>query len=281
VCQLPALGYTISQWKGSTREVAVRKGGAWSAFFYAHLNGERMGLHLCYRLTLPGETGVDDVRAKVHALEQFAATVGFEKILGPTEYTIDELMKLDDRDFVKIIASTLCGDLPDFYGIPSTESCAFAFVVVPGAECEPAFFGFVGPGSRSRIGGPDDDLHPGEWFWSAACKTQYASMVSDEHLVKCHLGLVRVLEHAATLGITVTVEDETGFWEHRSVERLIEAVRDMNRVIARFAGAIHDRMGDEHHIDAPIFDHPELEHLEMEDVDSLGQADGADPETIS
>ena len=249
------------------------------AFFHAHLNGERMGLHLCYRLTLPGETSVDDVRAKLHALRAFAGTIGFERIHGPTEYTIDELLGLDEREFVKIIVSTLCGDLPDFYGIPSGESCTFAFVVVPGDECEPAFFGFVGPGTRSRIGGPDDDLHPGEWFWSGACKTQYASMISDEHLVKCHLGLVRVLEHAATLGIGVTVEDETGYWEHRSVEKLIETVRDMNRVIARFAGAIHDRLGEAHRIDAPIFEHPEFEHLEMEDPESRGQADGADPDT--
>ena len=237
-----------------------------------------MGLHLCYRLTLPGDTSVDDVRTKLHALRTFASTVGFEKIYGPTEYTIDELLALDDREFVKIIVSTLCGDLPDFYGVPSTESCIFAFVVAPGAECEPAFFGFVGPGSRSSIGGPDDDLHPGEWFWSGACKTQYASMVSDEHLIRCHLGLVRVLEHAATLGISVTVEDETGYWEHRSTEKLIEAVRDMNRIIARFAGAMSDQLGEEHHIDAPNFDHPEFEHLEMEIPPPQGQADGADPD---
>ncbi len=238
-----------------------------------------MGLHLCYRFTLPGDTDVAVVRAKLHALKQFAAAVGFEKTLGPTEYTIDELMRLEDRDFVKIVASTLCGDPPDFYGIPSKESCAFAFVVVPGAQCEPAIFGFVAPGSRSSLGEADDDRHSGEWFWSAACKTQYASMISDEHLLKCHLGLIRVLEHASTLGITVTVEDETGYWEHRSAEKLIQAVRDMNRIVARFAGALYDRMGDEHSIDAPIFDHPEFEHLEMEDVELHGQADGADPET--
>jgi hypothetical protein len=238
-----------------------------------------MGLHLCYRLTLPGDTGVDDVRARLRALREFAATVGFEKILGPTEYTIDALMALDDRDFVKIVVSTLCGDPPDFYGIRSKESCAFAFVVAPGAQCEPAIFGFVAPGSRTRLGDPDDDLHPGEWFWSGACKTQYASMISDAHLIKCHVGLVRVLDHASTLGITVEVEDETGYWEHRSAEKLINAVRDMNRVIARFAGAIHDQIGDEHQIDAPIFEHPEFEHLEMENVERHEQADGADPET--
>jgi hypothetical protein len=240
---------------------------------------ERMGLHLCYRLSLPGQTGADEVRAKLAALKEFSETVGFEKVLGPTEYTLDELIELDDRDIVKIIASTLCAEPPDFYGIPSGGCCATAFVVLPGQECEPACFGFIAPGPRSDIGGAEDDLQPGEWFWSSACKTQYASMIGDDHLLKCHLGLVRVLEHASTLGITVEVEDETGFWEHRSPERLFEAVRNMNRLIARFAGAVQDRLGAEHRVDAPIFDHPEFEHLEMEDFGRSEQADGADPKT--
>jgi hypothetical protein len=240
-----------------------------------------MGLHLCYRLTLPGDTPVDDVRAKLHALREFAGTLDFEKVVGPTEYTIDQLIDLDERDYAKIVISTLCGDLPDFYGTPSREACAVVFVALPGTGCESAMFGFVAPGSRRSFGDPDEDLHPGEWFWSGACKTQYASTISDDHLVKCHLGLVRLLEHASTLGITVDVHDETGYWEHRSIEKLLDAVRDMNRVIARFAGAIHDRLGEEHGIDAPIFDHPEFEHLEMEEHEAGGQADGADPESRS
>ena len=147
---------------------------------------------------------------------------------------------------------------------------------MPGEHCEPAVFGFVAPGLRN--GTPEDDLQPGEWFWSGCCKTQYASIISDDHLVKCHVGLVRVLEHASTLGITVSVEDETGYWEHRSTKKLIEAVTDMNRLIARFAGALDNRLGDEHRLDAPIFDHPEFEHLEMEELGHHDQADGADPE---
>ena len=234
-----------------------------------------MGLHLCYRLTLPGDTHADEVRAKVAALKAFSDTVGFDRVLGPTEYTVDELTDLEDRDIIKIIASTLCADPPDFYSVPYGGCCAAAFVVVPGEECEPAVFGFFAPGARSDIGGSHDDLHPGEWFWSGACKTQYASMISDAHLLKCHLGLVRVLEHAARLGIHVSVEDETGFWEHRSPEKLFEAVRNMNRLIARFAGAVHDRLGAEHKIDAPIFGHPEFERLEMEDVTPHDQADGS------
>ena len=236
-----------------------------------------MGLSLCYRLILPGHTSVDDVRAKLTALKEFATTAGFEKVLGPSEYTAEELAERNDRDFVRIVASTLCGDPPDFYGTKPGESCALAFAVAPGDECEPATFGFIAPGSRIEAISPDDDLHPGDWFWSACCKTQYASLISDDHLIRCHVGLVRVLEHASSLGIRVAVEDETGYWKHRSTDTLVNVVRDMNRLIARLAGEMDRRLGEEHRVDAPIFGHPEFEHLEMEELEFLDQADGMDP----
>ena len=231
-----------------------------------------MGLHLCYRLTLPGRTSVDEVRAKVAALKDFASTIG----LGQTEYTLDALMaEADHREIVPILVGGMAGDQPDFYGVGSNEPCVVAFLIAPGKGCEAAVFGFIAPGSRARYADSDDDRSPGEWFWSAACKTQYASVVSNEHLVRCHAGLVRVLDHAASLGITVSVRDETGYWEHRSADKLIAAVADMNRIIARFAGALSDRLGDAHNLEAPIFEHAEFEHLEMEPLESRDQADGS------
>lgn len=246
------------------------------AFFGTSLTRKNpMGLHLCYRLILPGDTAVDVVRQKLEALREFASTVGFKDVLGPSEYTVDELVELDHRDIVAGIASTVYGDPPDFYGVAAGGSCALAFVIVPGDECEPAAFGFIAPGSRQEPFSPEDDLHPGEWYWSACCKTQYASLISDEHLVACHAGLVKVLDHAGTLGITVQVNDETGYWDHRSADMLIERVGDMNRLMARFAGALSDKLGDAHSVEAPIFDHPDFERLEMEDPGSQqDQADG-------
>jgi hypothetical protein len=226
-------------------------------------------------MTLPGRTRFEEVRAKVAALKDFASTLGFDLVLGPEEYSIDELVEdPNHRDIVPILVSTLAGDPPDFYGFRSREPCVVTFAIAPGKECEPAIFGFIPPGSRVKYTDSEDDLCPGEWFWSGACKTQYASIISNEHLIKCHDGLVRVLDHAVALGIHVSVEDETGYWEHRSVEKLIAAVEDMNRIIAKFAGALSDRMGDEHDIEAPIFDHADFEHLEMEPPAFGGQADG-------
>lgn len=235
-----------------------------------------MGLHLCYRLTLPGKTSVPEVRAKVEALKKFASTIGFDAVLGPTEYTLDELVEEPDhRELVPILVRTMAGDQPDFYGIGSADPCVMVFLVAPGRRCEPAVFGFIAPGSRAKYEDSEDDLSPGEWFWSGACKTQYASVISNDHLIKCHVGLVRVLEFAASLGIGVSVEDETGYWEHRSTAKLIAAVDDMNRIIARLAGALSDRMGEQHDLQAPIFEHSEFEHLEMDRLDPPDQADGS------
>src|SRR4051794_30667454 len=93
---------------------------------------EPMGLHLCYRLTLPGDMNGDAVRAKLSALKNFASTIGFDDVLGPTEYTVDELLEGSaDRDIACIVATSMAGDPPDFYGIRSGQPCAFAFLVVP------------------------------------------------------------------------------------------------------------------------------------------------------
>jgi hypothetical protein len=234
-----------------------------------------MGLSLFYRLTLPGRTSLHEARAKISALKSFADTLEFDAVLGPSDYSVDELVQeYDHCEIVPIVVATMAGDTPDFYGFSSSDPCVPTFVIAPGKECEPAIFGFLPPGSRARYPDFDDDMCPGDWFWSGACKTQYASIISNEHFVACHVGLVRVLDHARTLGIDVSVEDETGYWDHRSTDKLIAAVVDMNRIIARFAGALSDRMGDAHRIEAPIFDHAEFEHLEMERPESGGQADG-------
>lgn len=134
-------------------------------------------------------------------------------------------------------------------------SSARGFLAHPGAGSEPATFGLL---RRA-----DGDGVPREWFWYCACKTQYAAVQGDDHLVACHTSLVALLDHAIALGIDVIVRDETHYWETRSAERLIEEVRAMNRIIASFAGALSDAMGPAHAVQAPIFEHPRFERLEM------------------
>ena len=93
------------------------------------------------------------------------------------------------------------------------------------------------------------------------CKTQYASVVSDDHLITCHTALVALLDHAIALGVDVEVLDETGYWESRDSAVLVESVHKMNQLVAKLAGGLSDAM--DGRVEASIFEHPRFEHLEM------------------
>lgn len=125
------------------------------------------------------------------------------------------------------------------------------FLVHPGRGCEPASIGFV-----ERIS--NDGGHP-EWFWYCRCKTQYASVFGDDYFLECHGRLVDLLDEAIALGIGVVVRDETFYWPTRDPERALEEVRNMNRIVARLAGAFSDQVS---RVGSPIFGHPEFERLE-------------------
>ena len=136
-------------------------------------------------------------------------------------------------------------------------SSTVGFAISPGKGCEAASVGFIHRRNVAR------DVN--EWFWHTCCKTQYASLVSDEHLIKCHAMLVDLLDYAIGLGIDVVVRDETGYWESRNVAALLESVRRMNHIVASFAGALGDAISSaSHQVESPIFAHPDFEHIEME-----------------
>lgn len=140
---------------------------------------------------------------------------------------------------------------------------AVGFVVVTGKNCEPAMFGLAWVPPRDA----EFNLlanEPPAWRWHYACKTQYASISGDDHFVKCHTTLIALLDEAARLGFEVAVEDEGGFWETRDVDRLLASVQEMNRIVARFGGALHDAIGSRHSVEGAIFGHPDFERLEME-----------------
>src|ERR1043166_6117068 len=113
-----------------------------------------------------------------------------------------------------IIAEPYDEDAPALVGDVGT---AKGFFVDPGDGCETATFGFL---RRA-----DEQGEHREWFWYCFCKTQYASVVSEDHFVKCHTGLVAILDVAARLGIDIVVRDETHYWETRDRSRLIKEVR--------------------------------------------------------
>lgn len=213
-----------------------------------------MGLHLCYELRLPDHLSPDDVDNVLGAMHAHALTLPFDQVGPPTRM----LQSTGARSWVQLWASIIAKpheeDVPPMVGEADT---ARAFLVNAGSGCETAIFGFLLRG--------DEAGSTREWFWHACCKTQYASTVSDAHLIKCHTSLVALLDHAVTVGVDVVVRDETHYWETRDEKRLLAEVGEMNRIVARLAGRFADILGDEHHLEAPIFEHPRFEHLEMDE----------------
>lgn len=232
-----------------------------------------MGLHINYQLFLPGDTSDDDALALLESLRAFAATLNVEPMSPVLTFTAQELAgDFREREhgqldwFLHLLVHGMREHRESARGIDDGLGFA-AFLMNPGEGSESATFGFVRP--LKGVAAAVDD-HPGaynHWYWRAFCKTQYASNISDDHLVRCHLSIVQVLEEAERLGVRVEVHDETRYWETRSTDVLIREVRNMNRIVARFAGKLDDAIGPEHPTQAPIFEHPEFERLEMEPVD--------------
>jgi len=132
------------------------------------------------------------------------------------------------------------------------------FAVAPAAHSEPATFALTRLHGSTIIG----------WRGHCCCKTQYASVLGDENLIRCHGSLVLLLDIARMLGFEIDVRDQTGYWESRDPRTLIDAVAKMNRIVARLAGvftdAMRDATGDSTQVGGAIFDHPDFERLETD-----------------
>jgi hypothetical protein len=147
-----------------------------------------------------------------------------------------------------------------------TPKHIIAFSTYPGEGCEPANFGLCRYPGKIRI----EDPRAGQarslltglkgWSWGSFCRTQYASQLGVEHFLRCHLLVIKMLDHARQLGILGHVKDEGEFWEKRDVKALAQEVGLWNEMIAGVAGRLKDQFGD--NFIAPIADYPDFEHLE-------------------
>jgi hypothetical protein len=103
------------------------------------------------------------------------------------------------------------------------------FVIRVGRRCESLPLGLARYPLLAPYGGePYPTGLPG-WHWRATCVTQYASLCGFEYFLRCHQAVIAVLDQARALGFGVTVEDEGGYWTHRDVSRLLEAVERAHR----------------------------------------------------
>ncbi|MEO5816315.1 MAG: hypothetical protein ABIT20_13650 [Gemmatimonadaceae bacterium] len=177
-------------------------------------------------------------------------------------------------DVIRTCRDGVIDDIEDRDGLATA-----AFIVYPGEGSESLTLGLLSPllteppEKRDYVRDTDIWRH---WYWQGFCKTQYASTISEEHFLFCHRMAIDLLDEAKRIGFEVTVHDEGQYWETRDADLLLAEVRRSNVMIAHLAGALHDAIAPEHSVQAEIFAHPELEHLEMEQVEPSTGGNGSD-----
>jgi hypothetical protein len=111
-----------------------------------------------------------------------------------------------------------------------------AFGTAPGDGCEQANFGlcqYACEASHPEFGKRQTKLEG--WSWHSFCKTHYASdprCGGPPNFLRCHLGVVALLDEAQKLGILGAVSDEGDFWETRSLERLTKEIGEQSAMLA-------------------------------------------------
>jgi len=242
-----------------------------------------MGLSIHYHLKT---TTGDEARARnlVHELRQAALDLPLQHVGEIVEFQGDQCdyKQRADKDphrWMLIQAGT-------FIALPVTPAerrrglrrdmdvqprHIIAFSTKPGQGCEPANFGLCQ--YPDEISDPGFGRHKTKlkgWSWHSFCKTHYASdprCGGLANFLRCHLGVVALLDEAQRLGILGNVSDEGDFWHTRSLERLTKEIGEQSAMLAGLLGALKDAMGQSPRagtVEAPIAAYPNFEHLEAE-----------------
>ncbi len=234
-----------------------------------------MGLTIHYRLGAEG-IGEDQARQHVEQLHRRATELPFAKVLPIVEFSPDPNDDASiDREsphawlLIQAERHVQMGDR--YHSVPPTQ--VIAFTTLPGEGCESANFGLCRYPTSIVIGETDDDGPQQRvptklrgWSWASFCKTQYASNPQCgglENFLRCHLGVIGMLDCAKELGILEEVVDEGGYWEQRDAEALTREIARWNEMIAGVFGRLKDSMGEK--IVGEIASFPDFEHLEARD----------------
>ncbi|MEZ0230555.1 MAG: hypothetical protein ACAI25_18180, partial [Planctomycetota bacterium] len=148
-----------------------------------------------------------------------------------------------------------------YFSVPPLE--LHWFRVRPGLRSEPAIF-YLARYPSTHVHGGRRRKVPGRSTWSSryTCKTQYASNHGPQHFLRCHLGLIALLDRAKELGIRVSVRDDGGFARSRSVPKLIEKLSWWNELVAGFGAALGAALPPGTKAVGGLHGRADLEHLE-------------------
>lgn len=219
-----------------------------------------MTIHYTLRSKLRSEA---QVHSLIDQLRQRAFDLPFH-VVGPlvalnSQTRETEAMKPDDprRRLLMQGATYLEHTWPGYgtceYRVAPTRLVAFS--TCPGEGCEHARFGLCRYPSTLTVPDPRQPQRLqtfrtklSGWQWGSFCKTEYASHPRHgglEHFLRCHLSVIRVLDAAMELDLLDEVDDESGYWQKRSLHDLARLVGDISTLAAGWVGRIKDACGEE------------------------------------
>lgn len=258
-----------------------------------------MGLSLSYEYRLAGTA--EAARKILRQVHECAADQDFAELFDIVEWSWDSPASRVNDDLppeqVQMLqqfgmqygqkrladGSSICVPIPPRHVI--------AFCVLPAKGAEIAQFGFAAHPTVV------EEVHQGQtllietglsglYLWTSCCKTQYAGLPhygGADNFVRAHAGLVRCLDVLVECGVSVQVQDDCGYWEHRNEARLRLELERWNEMVAAFAGQMKDRLGSEpgHSVSAPILTAANFEHLEARGLAAWMPPDPDSPEKLA
>jgi hypothetical protein len=208
-----------------------------------------MGLTLHYELA-SNARNPKAARRLVELLRQKALDLPFKEVGEVVEYSGDEAdygrRGRNDPDRWLLIQAGLYVERGGLH-YRVTPTHVIAFSTLPGDGAEQANFGLAAYPKFIEVEGKQVRTRLGGWAWSSFCKTQFASrpeVGGVENFLRTHLAVVKLLDHAAELGVLKDVADEGEYWERRDARALAEEVGDWNTLVAGWAGRLRDMFGD-------------------------------------
>lgn len=224
-----------------------------------------MGLTIHYQLQSTSRSP-KKARQLLDQLRQKALDLPFKEVGEIIEVSgdtadFDKLDRDDPKRWLLIQAGQYIERDERHYRV--TPQRVIAFSTSPGEGSEPANFGLAVYPKTIEVDGKKLRTGLGDWSWGSFCKTQYASNPECggvENFLRCHLVVVKLLDHAKSLDILKDVNDEADYWQKREIKALAQEVGDWNTMIAGWAGRFKDAFGDG--VASEIAKYPNFEHLE-------------------
>lgn len=228
-----------------------------------------MGLAINWTVRAPESASVESVMGSVRTWREACLDLPFDAVTDLVCFDAAEIARrLDDRAdrwrwlLVQAGASVPINPADPDEGRVSVDPIAVVgFTAYAGEECEPMNC-FLARYPETACVGPHV-VRPGNkgWRGSSFAKTQYASTVTAQHFLKCHLTITAALDAAKAAGLLESVLDESGYWDDRDAQKLLTTVGRWNAMIAAFVGGLELATGET--LPAKIKQHPEFERLEF------------------